>query len=49
MAAVGLVFGTLAAATLVVGAVIPAALGLLAFLAAPVRGLLDRLRQGSER
>ena len=47
--ALGLVFGMLSAAALAVGAVIPAALGLLAFLVAPLRAALDRLREGAER
>ena len=44
MGLVGLVFGTLSAAALAIAAIIPAALGLLAFLVSPVRALADRLR-----
>ncbi len=42
--AVGLVFAMLSTAALAVAAIIPAALGLLAFLASPVRALVNRLR-----
>ena len=42
----GLLFGVLSAVALAAAALIPAALGLLAFLASPVRALLERLREG---
>lgn len=44
--AVGIVFGLLGGVALVVAAVIPAALGLLAFLASPFRAIIERLRTG---
>ncbi|MGA2011091.1 MAG: hypothetical protein ABSH51_11280 [Solirubrobacteraceae bacterium] len=45
--AVGLIFGALSAIALAVAAIVPAALGLLAFLLAPFRALVDRLRRPS--
>ena len=45
MGLVGLIFGALSAVALAIAAVIPAALGLLAFVFAPLRTLRDRLRR----
>ena len=45
MGLVGVVFGALSMVALAIAAVIPAALGLLAFVVAPVRVLVDRLRR----
>ncbi|HZE04677.1 MAG TPA: hypothetical protein VE127_05600 [Solirubrobacteraceae bacterium] len=42
--AVGLLFGVLSAIALAVAALVPPALGLLAFLASPIRALIERLR-----
>ena len=40
----GMLFGVLAAVGLALAAVVPALLGLLAFLLSPIRALLERLR-----
>jgi hypothetical protein len=45
----GLVFGVLSAGALAVAAIVPAALGLLAFLLSPLRALADRLRRLANR
>jgi hypothetical protein len=49
MGVVGLVFGVLSAVALAVAALVPAALGLLAFILSPLRGLIDRVRGGAGR
>jgi hypothetical protein len=46
LGAVGLVIGTLSGVALAIAAIVPAALGLLAFLLSPFRALVDRLRAG---
>lgn len=47
MGAVGVVFGILSAAALAIAALVPAALGLITFLALPFRALSNRLRGSS--
>lgn len=44
LGAVGLVFGALGALALAIAAIVPALLGLLAFVFSPLRALVDRLR-----
>ncbi len=46
MSVVGAVFGVLSVVALGVAAVVPAALGMLAFAFSPFRAALDRLRGG---
>jgi hypothetical protein len=45
MGVLGIVFGTLSAVALVIAAIVPAILGLLAFVFSPVRALVDRVRR----
>jgi hypothetical protein len=47
MGVASVVFGVLSAGALAVAAIIPAALGLLAFLLSPVRALVDRVRRST--
>jgi hypothetical protein len=49
MGVAGLIFGVLSAGALALAAIVPAALGLLAFLLTPLRALADRLRRLARR
>ncbi len=44
LGALGLMFGALGAVAMTIAAIVPATLGLLAFLLSPIRALVDRLR-----
>ncbi len=44
LGALGLVFGALSGIAMVIAAIIPALLGLLAFVLSPLRALVERLR-----
>jgi hypothetical protein len=49
MGVAGVVFGVLSAGALALAAIVPAALGLLAFVLSPLRALIDRLRRSTKR
>jgi len=49
MGIAGMVFGVLSAGALALAAIVPAALGLIAFLLSPLRALANRLRRLARR